>query len=849
MRKVTWRNLVARKIRLALSAFAIVLGVAFVAGSFIFTDALGGAFNGIIKGTTADVEVAPKNAGDFASFGQDARTIPANVVDKLAALPGAADAQGTVEVQGVYVISEQDKLVGGNGPPGLAFDYDDTTAITGKRILTLERGQLPRGDAQVALDEATAGKAGYQIGDEVTLVTPGKNPTMQAQLTGIVKFGSEGGLVGATLTIFDEQALQGMFFEGDDVYTSISLTTADGVSQQELTDAANKVLPKGVVAETGDAVAKKNEDAIGEALGFINKFLLIFAGVSMVVGTFLIINTFSILVAQRSRELALLRALGASRRQVNRAVLTEALVVGMLGSLLGIGVGYLLAIGLKALFGAIGLDLAGADLPIQPRTVVVSLVVGLLVTLLAAYLPARRASRIAPVAAMRDEVAMPESTVRRRLVIGSGLVFLGIASMVVGFIGEGGAGLSLTGAGMLGVLVGVSLMSPVVGRPVIVGLGALYRRAFGTVGVLAKENSLRNPRRTAATASALMIGLTLVALMSILGASAKKSTDQAIDESLTAELIVSNAIAQDFSPQIAEQIRSVDGVASVAQFRQAGPEVGGEQVYVGATDPTALASALKLPMDVGGLSALDDSAVLVSSSTAKSKGYEVGDQVAMKFPKMTEKLTVAGVYPSGGALFTDYLVTLDAMETGGYAPRDSLLYITKEPGVSESQVRAGIDAVLEGNPTVTLKNQKEFADEQKQQINQLLAIVYALLGLAVVIAVLGIVNTLALSVIERTREVGLLRAVGVTRRQLRRMVRLESVAIAVLGAVLGVILGVAFGIALQRALADQGIDVLSVPWVQLAIFVLVSALVGVLAAVLPAMRAAKLDVLRAITTE
>jgi len=287
----------------------------------------------------------------------------------------------------------------------------------------------------------------------------------------------------------------------------------------------------------------------------------------------------------------------------------------------------------------------------------------------------------------------------------------------------------------------------------------------------------------------------------------------------------------------------------VAQFRQAGPKVEGEQVYVGATDPAALAAALNLPMAAGGLSVLDDSSVLVSSNAAKGQGYEVGDTVAMKFPKLTEKLTVAGIYPSGGAVFTDYLVTLDAMENGGYAPRDSLLYVTKEPGASESQVRAGIDKVLAGNPTVTLKNQKEFADEQKQQINQLLAIVYALLGLAVIIAVLGIVNTLALSVIERTREVGLLRAVGMSRRQLRRMVRLESVAIAVLGAVLGVALGIAFGIALQRALADQGIDVLSVPWVQLVIFVLVSAAVGVLAAVLPARRAARLDVLRAITTE
>ncbi len=849
MRRVTWRNLAARKVRLALSAFAIVLGVAFVAGSFIFTDALGGAFTGIIKGTTADVEVTPKNGADFDSFGQDARTLPAGLVNQLAALPEAADAHGTVQVQGVYVISKDGDLVGGNGPPGLAFNYGETEAITGERILTLQSGELPQGEAEIALDEATADKAGYQVGDEVTLVTPGQNPTMKAELTGLVRFGSEGGLVGATLTVFDETAMQSLFFDGRAVYTSVSLSAAEDVSQRELADAASAVAPKGVVAEAGDTVAKRNEDAVGEALGFINKFLLVFAAVAMVVGTFLIINTFSILVAQRSRELALLRALGASRRQVNRAVLTEATVIGLFGSAVGIGVGYLLAIGLRTLFAAIGLDLAGADLPLALRTVVVSFVVGLGVTLLAAYLPARRASRIAPVAAMRDDVALPESSLRRRLLVGIALIVLGVGAMVAGFLGEGGLGLSLIGAGMLAILVGVALMSPVLGRPVVVALGALYRRAFGTVGVLAKENSLRNPRRTAATASALMIGLTLVALMSILGASAKSSTEATINEALTAELVVSNAIAQDFSPAIADRIEEVDGVASVARFRQAGPEVEGKQVFVGATDPEALAAALNLPVALGGPTGLDSRSLLVNSNTASARDYDVGDTVVMKFPKGKKRLTVAGIYPSGGVLFTDYLLTLETLEQGGYAPRDSLLYISKEPSADESQVRAGIDEVLDGNPTVTLKNQEEYAAEQKKQIDQFLSIIYALLGLAVVIAVLGIINTLALSVIERTREVGLLRAVGLSRRQLRRMVRLESVAIAVLGAVLGVTMGVAFGIALQRAIADQGIEVLTVPWLQLLIFVLVAAAVGVLAAVLPARRAARLNVLRAITTE
>jgi putative ABC transport system permease protein len=849
MLKVTWRNLVARKIRLALSAFAIVLGVAFVAGSFIFTDSLGGAFNGIIKGTTADVEVRPSGSGDFDSFGVDNRTMPASLVEELRALPEVAEADGTDQVQGVFLISKDGKLVGGNGPPGFAFNYNETKAITGDQILTLVDGDLPTGPGEVALDSDAADKGGYEIGDEVTLVTPGTPPMMKVTLTGLVSFGSEGGLVGATLSIFDDQEIQDLFFDGRDVYTNISLTAADGVSQTELADAARSVLPKGVEAETGDTVVKEGEDAIGTILGFINTFLLVFAAVAMVVGTFLIINTFSILVAQRSRELALLRAMGASKRQVNRAVLAEAFVVGLVGSTLGIGAGYLLAIGLKALFGVIGLDLGNASMPLEIRTIVVSYAVGVIVTMIAAYLPARRASRIAPIEAMRDDIALPESSLRRRLLVGGCLVVLGVGLMTGGFATDGGNGLLLIGLGMLTILIGVALSSPVLGRPVIRLVGLIYRPLFGTVGNLATQNSLRNPRRTAATASALMIGLTLVALMSILGQSAKASTDKALNESLTAELIVSNATQQPFSTDYAKQIRTLDGVTSVTEFRQAGAEIDGSTVFVEAADPASLGEALNLPVPPGALDAFNDQTILMSEGAAKSRDLQAGDAVTLDFPAGPQTYTLGAVYPVNGVVTSDVLMTLGALEKAGIKPLDSLLFITKDAGAGETTVRAEIDQVLADDPTVTLKNQKEFADEQKGLINTLLYIIYALLGLAIIIAILGITNTLALSVIERTREVGLLRAIGLGRRQLRTMVRLESIVIAFLGAVLGVVMGIIFGVALQRAIADDGVDVLSIPWLQLTIFVVLSGVVGVLAAVFPARRAAKLNVLDAITTE
>ena len=679
-------------------------------------------------------------------------------------------------------------------------------------------------------------------------MAPGDQPELSAEVVGLVEFG-DGSLAGATLALFDARSMQELFFDGRDAYSGISLNAAEGVSQTELRDAVAPLLQGDVKARTGDAVVEAGEEGLEEILGFLNTFLLVFAAVAMVVGTYLIINTFSILVAQRSRELALLRAMGASRRQVNRSVLAEAFVVGLIGATLGLAVGYLLALGLRALFGIFGLDLSDADFPIAARTIAVSYGVGVIVTMIAAYLPARRASRIPPVAAMRDEVALPETSLRRRLIVGVVMVVAGVGLMIGGFAGEGSTGLLLIGLGMLSILVGVSLMSPVIGRPLVEGLGAAYRRVFGMVGGLAGQNALRNPRRTAATASALMIGLTLVALMSILGQSASASTDEAVESTLTSQFIVSNVIGSPFSTTVAEQIREVDGIETVAQFRQAFPEVGGSVAAVGSADPEDLTAALDLPMAAGLLSQLKPGTVFVNQAAAEGQGYAIGDTVKMKLQGATVPLKVAGVFPAGAALPADYLVTHDTFRKGGLTPLDSLLFIVKEDSASTAQIRTAVDEITKDLPTVTLKDPSEFAEEQKEQIALFLNMIYALLGLAVVIAVLGIVNTLALSVIERTREIGLLRAVGLSRRQLRRMIRLESVIVAVLGAVLGVVMGVAFGIALQRAIADQGVEVLSIPWIQLAVFVVLAALVGVLAAVLPARRAARLDVLKAISTQ
>ncbi len=595
MWRVTWRNLFARKLRLLLSAFAIVLGVAFVAGSLIFTNAMGGAFDDIIEGSTADVEVAYKGANDFDS-GQDNRTFPASVVSDLEALPevGSAHPQNTLadglrDRQGRQGDRRQRPAGPGHEP------HRRRVAHRASRSSASSAAAYPTGPDQIALDVDTAEKGDFEVGDTVELATPGRPPVMKTTLTGLVEFGS-GGLNGATLTIFDTSFMQQRFFGGRDVFTTVSLNAATGVSQKELAKAAQQVLPKGVIARTGDAYVKDNKANLDKILGFLQTFLLVFAAIALFVGIFLIINTFSILVAQRSRELALLRAMGASRRQVNRSVLFEAVAVGLVGSTVGLGLGYLLALGLRWLFGQFGLDLSRAAFPMTWPAVVWSYVIGVGVTAVAAILPARRASRIPPIAALRDDVAMPESTVRRRVLIGTVLVLLGAGSMAAGLAGDGNWGLIGLGGGILLIFVGVALMSAFLGQPVLHLFGAVFSRTFGTVGRLATQNALRNPRRTGATASALMIGLALMSMVSIFGASASASTDAAIGKALTSQFIVSNVVGQPFSTDVAEKVRRLDGVAGVTELRSAYPKLkGGGSAWTIGIDPKAFGIAFSVP--------------------------------------------------------------------------------------------------------------------------------------------------------------------------------------------------------------------------------------------------------------
>lgn len=845
MFRAALKSLLGRKVRLLMSTFAIVLGVAFVAGSLIFSDTLNRSFTALFASTVGDVVVRPEG-GQTVDGAPSTRTVPAAIVEQLSKLPGAARADGNVNAVGVFVVGKDGKIVGGFGPPAIGGNWTDAPAGNGLEGLSIISGHEPHGPTEVVLDASTAERADYVVGDTIPIVTSAAQANIAPVLVGVADFAHGGSLNGATLAIFDTETAQDLFLHGRDVYTDVWVTARDGVSQEQLADQASEVLPDRFEAVTGDDAADESASLLVEAISFLTTFLLIFAGISLVVGAFLIVNTFSILVAQRSRELALLRALGASKRQVIWSVQLEAFVLGVIGSTLGLGLGVVVAMGITAFFASVGLDLSSQPLVFAPRTVMAAYAVGVVVTMAAAWLPARRTSRIAPVQAMHDDIAMPESSLNRRFLFGSVLFALGLVVLGFGLFSDLPHAGWQTGAGVLVILLGVSSASPVISRPFLAGARAVYARLFGSIGNLAGQNSLRNPRRTTATASALMIGLTLACTMAIIGSSAKASVDKSVEENFVGDFIVSNVFGGEFSPSIADEMATVDGVAEVIRQRYQIATLDGGRQGITATDPASI-GGLELTMAAGADTDLADGTVLVDSAFAEDKGLGLGDTVTFEVPTGEKKWRVAGIFEENPVIYFPVITTLSTLEEAGFAPADNALIITAEPGTTGLEKR--LDAVIADQPIVTVKDEAAFAAEQREPIDRFVQIIYALLALALIIAILGIVNTLALSVIERTREVGLLRAIGVSRWQVRWMITLESIVISLLGAVLGVVLGVGFGVALMYAVRDQGLEVISVPVSQLMVFLGLSLIIGVVAAIIPARRAARLDILRAIATE
>jgi len=848
---LTLRNLLARKVRLAMSALAIVLGIGFLAGVLTFSNGLGSTFDGIIKGSTPDAVVRPSGTESFEQFGiGNSTTLTPEVVEELAALPEVARADGTVDGLGMHLLDQDGKLIGGHGAPTIAFNYAGTPNLLDEPSLKLVSGDWPDGPTDVVLDTGAAEKAGYAVGDEVAVIAPSgdsiDNVRKTLTLTGTAEFNG-GGTAGATLLIFSTQGAQQLFLDGRDAFTSAGLTAAPGVTQAQLVEAAETVLPKTYEAIEGDTVAKESQAAVGEFLDVISTFLIAFAVIAILVGGFIIANTFNILVAQRVRELALLRAIGASAAQVRRSVLVEATAMALLGSSIGIVVGLGLARALAGLFRSVGLDINSSALELTPGTLVLAYLVGLGVTLVSAYLPARRASRIAPVAAMREEAATPgEGSLRRRGLIGGAVALLGAMLAALGLLDAPGPAAAWIGAASVLWILTAAALSAVLGHPVLVACRAVFGRLFGTTGRLAAENTLRNPRRTGATASALMIGLALVSAVGTLAASMSATTDAIVEGQFEADFLVQGANFQSFPTGIGDDMELVDGVGSLSRDQYTPALVEKQPTALMGVTPT-FTEIYDLDL-IAGSEQLAGRQALISRDAASEYGVWVGDSLDLAFPgEQKAEVEVVGVFEST-VVVGEVTVPLDVLSEVGVKRTDSSLSINLADGADPAQVQAELEQVLDGVPIVTVQDKQEFADSLKGQINQLLYMIYGLLALAIVIAVIGIVNTLSLSVIERTREIGLLRAVGLSRSRLRRMVTLESVTISVMGAVLGMAVGLLIGVLLRQSLADD-LTELSIPLSNLFIFLGISVLFGVVAAIIPAVRAARMKVLEAIATE
>jgi putative ABC transport system permease protein len=728
---------------------------------------------------------------------------------------------------------------GGAPSFGFAFRPDD-------EALPLVSGRAPRGADEVVVESTTLDKAGLSVGDSTKLVVAG---TVQpVTIVGEERF--VGGSAGQTMVSVAPDAAR-EWFAPDGTVQSFSLRAEDGVTQAQLRARVAAALPAGQEAITGATYADETKSQFAEGLGFISTFLLVFAAVSLLVGVFIIFNTFSMLVAQRTRELALLRAVGASRSQVMRVVLGEAAAIGLVGGALGLAGGIGLAKALQLLMGTFGLQFTGG-LPVDAVTIVASISIGLVVTLASALLPAWRAGRIAPVAAMRDDVALPERRLRLRGLVGGLLVALGAGTLAYAVAGlEGGDAARLLGVGAFATFIGLVVAAPVLSRPVLHVLGAPGAALWGTVGKLARDNTLRNPRRTSTTAVSLMIGLALVSAFSVLAATTNASIDKLVDDQVTADFVLSGGNSP-FPNSVAKRAAELPGVSAVVDQGIVPVRVGEETVTAAGVSGAGLQQAVELDVEAGDITSLDQGRMAVSRGYASQHHLAVGDTVEASVGTVPEqRLVVGAVYADSQAIGSPVLVPRALYERAVPAANQVsyAAFVRADPSADLDAVRAGLTELVKPQLVISVQDKAQFKEASRGQVNQLLGILYAMLALSVIIAALGIVNTLALSVFERTREIGLLRAVGMTRRQLRRTIGNEAVLTALFGAVLGTALGLTLGILLQRVLADQGLDALAVPWGQVAATFVLAGIVGLLAALWPAWRASRLDVIRAVSTD
>lgn len=849
MTRLSLKSLWARKVRALTTSFAVVIGVAFVAGSFIFSDTILAAFDEIFSESLSGTSVVVTAENPVDQESGEVPTISASLLPRIQKTPGVREASGAIFTPGAFFDSEGDKI-----GQKFAPKFISSTLPGQLESLTYVDGHRPRGPTEASIDKAAAESSSLALGEKIELVGQGR--AREFTLVGFTQLGSAsfGGASIAQVTLPVAQALthkRGRFDQ-------ISVAAADGVSAEALKRRIKAEMPAGVRVETGKESADRSSEEIRDNLSFLTTFLLVFGFIAVFVGSFLIFNTFSITVAQRISEFGVLRTLGASRRQILSSVLVEAIAVGLIGALLGIVGGFVIALLLNALFEAFGADLPTTGLVLESRTVIVALLVGVIVTFLSSLIPALRSTRVPPIAAMHAFVPTPSRRRRALFLAFSILVaLLGVVLVLAGLFGSGGAGTraGLIGAGALVAVIAVSLFSPRLVPGLASVAGWPLERLRRLLGRLARENAQRNPSRTAITAAALMIGLALVAFVTVFAAGIKSTVAQVVDENFAGGLIIQNS--DGFSPipnGAALAASKVPGVETVPTIRsvQVKDAEGGSTVRISAPSPD-IEKAVNLDWQEGGpaaLAGLRDDQTVISDDFASEHGLRVGDKLRILTQTGARPVfEVAGIFDSKAGVLGSFAVTQAVLARDARQTQDQIDFVVTEPGADPAEVQALLTAGAERLfPVAEVLNQQELKEDREDQVGQIVILFYALLALAILISVLGVANTLALSIHERRRELGMLRAIGMSRRQVRTMIRYESVITALIGAILGIVLGILFATLIAQPLKDEGFT-LSYPIGSLILILVLAAVVGVVAAILPARRAARLNVLESLQYE
>ncbi|MFD0036704.1 ABC transporter permease [Streptomyces anulatus] len=843
MFRTALRNVLAHKARLLMTVLAVMLGVAFVSGTLVFTDTLGNAFR---KQSAKSYDNVAVSVETFAGDDEKTHGIDEATLEKIRDMDGVASATG--RVSGFAGVADPDGKLIGNGWSNTGANF--APGKDGKDAsYVFTDGSGPAKNGSVALDKDTASKGKYRVGDPVRVATNG--PVKEYTLSGI--FATEDGAVnaGGSLVLFDTATAQQLYLKPG-VFQSATVSAAGGVSDQKLLSAIKPLLPEDASAQTGKALADQQAKDIESGMAGLNGMLLAFAGIALFVGIFLIANTFSMLIAQRTRELALMRAIGATRRQVKRSVLLEAAVVGTLASVIGFALGLGLATGLRSAMGLLGGKIPAGPLVVSPTAVGSAFAVGILITVLAAWLPARRAAKIAPVAAMSSvhATASTKSLVLRNS-IGGVIALIGAAGIVGGAGAGGTSGRQLVAGGAFFALIGVIILIPLLSRPVIALVRPLLKKLFGVSGKLASQNAVRNPRRTGATASALAIGLTLVTGISVLGVTLGQAIDKMTTDNIKADYLISMANGGPLDQSALTALEKADGVSALSPQQAAWFEVDGGGYSASGVTPGDVEQVFSLKTVSGSLGSLKDGQVAVGSKTAKTHGWKTGDTIPVTFEDDKKgKVTVGALYEENEFL-SPFVIPKALADEHSTSTRPQIreIWIKADGGATDANEKSIVDA-LGDNPAMSVMDRQDIRDSFGGFINTALNIMYGLLAMALLIAVLGVVNTLAMSVFERQQEIGMLRAIGLDRGRVKRMIRLEAVVISLFGAVIGVGLGVFLGWAIGQTLsADIPGYALVIPWDRLGVFLLLACLVGVLASLWPARSAAKLNMLTAIKTE